>query len=38
VLRWPSLAWFAGTKPIGSAIAIIVSLFICALIIGAAFI
>ncbi len=38
VLRWPELAWFAGTKPIGRAIAVIASLVICALIIGAAFI
>ena len=38
VLRWPSLAWFAGTKPIGRAIAVIASLFIGALIIGAALI
>jgi len=38
VLRWPGLAWFAGTKPVGRAVAIIASLLICALIIGAAFI
>ncbi len=36
VLRWPALAWFAGTKPIGRAIAVMVSMFICALIIGVA--
>jgi len=38
VLRWPELAWFAGTKPIGRTIAVIANLFICALIIGVAFI
>ncbi|MBA3236582.1 MAG: hypothetical protein H0T59_11445 [Chloroflexi bacterium] len=38
VLRWPDLEWFAGTKPIGRAIAVIASLFIGALIIGVAFI
>ena len=38
VLRWPGLAWFAGTKPIGRTIAVVASLFICALIIGMAFI
>ena len=38
VLRWPELAWFAGTKPIGRSIAVIASLFICALIIGVAII
>ncbi len=37
VLRWPRLAWFAGTKPIGRAIAVIASMSICALIIGVAF-
>ena len=38
VLRWPELSWFAGTKPIGRAIAVIASLVICALIMGVAFI
>jgi len=38
VLRWPELAWFAGTKPIGRAIGVSATLFVCALIIGVAFI
>ena len=38
VVRWPGLVWFAGTKPVGRAISVIVSLFMCTLIIGAAFI
>ena len=37
-LRWPGLPWFASTKPIGRGIAVVASLFICAVIIGAAFI
>ncbi len=36
VLRWPRLPWFAGTKPIGRAVAVTASLVICALVIGAA--
>ena len=38
VLRWPGLAWFAGTRPVGRAIAVIAGLFVCALIIAAAFV
>ena len=35
VLRWPELAWFAGTNPIRRAIAVIASLVIWGVIIGA---
>ena len=38
VLRWPELSWYEGTKPLGRTIAVIASLGVCALIIGAAFI
>ena len=38
VLRWPELTWYVGTKPIGRAIAVSAGLFICALIIGVAYI
>ena len=38
VLRWPELSWYEGTRPIWRTIGIIVNLFICAPIIGVAFI
>jgi hypothetical protein len=36
VLRWPELAWLAGTRPIGRAIRVGLTLVGCALIVGVA--
>ena len=36
VLRWPDLAWYAGTKPLRRMIGVIPTLCICLLIIGVA--